>query len=240
MKEKFVEFSKEFGLVVVGYSGGDRSIMDLLSLMLKNDDYFKGGIYWCLRHDSEIPDELKKLLWKDRVYHVYVDGFDELFSELYAILNNGDTLPLSALSVSRRPNEAVSKLLSNGLMFPQTNKYLVDAKEKLVRQSRRMAIAESIADPENINKSPFEKNGLTEEEMLSVSEVQRLISNDAYQLAIEKAKSVINSGARKRVHRKLLNLIIQAYRLAGNHEFALNACDELIKNTKQRSIQLLN
>lgn len=34
MKNKFIEFSKDYGLIVVGYAGNDRSIMDILSYLL--------------------------------------------------------------------------------------------------------------------------------------------------------------------------------------------------------------
>lgn len=229
MKEKFVEFSKEFGLIVVGYSGADRSIMDLLSLLLKNDDYFKGGIYWCIRSDSEVTEELKKLLWKDKVYFVEIDGFDELFSEIYSLLNNGDILPLNALSFSRKPNEIVKKLLSTNKMFPQTNSILREAREKLQRQSKRLSIAESIADPGISNRSPFDGSGLTEDELLIITEVQRLISNGAYKGGIDKAKDHINSGVRKILQRRLWRAVIKAYRLLGNSHMAVEACDELIR-----------
>lgn len=229
MKEKFIEFSKDFGLVVVGYSGADRSIMDLLSLLLKNDDYFKGGIYWCMRPDSEVTEELKKLLWKDRVYFVEVDGFDELFAELYSDINSGEVLPLSALSASRRPNEIVNKLLSTDRMFPQTNDVLRGAREKLLRQSKRLAIAESLADPGSNDRSPFERNGLTEDELLMVTDIQRMISSGSYKDAVEKAHSYVKSGVRKILQRRLLRLVISAYRLLGNPAKAVDACDELIR-----------
>ena len=93
--DKFVEFCKEFGLIVVGYSGNDRSVMDVLNYLLRSDDYLKNGVYWCLRQADEISDELKKFLWKDRVYYVYVDGFDELFAELYNNLIPDKELPVS-------------------------------------------------------------------------------------------------------------------------------------------------
>lgn len=69
MRMKFKEFARDFGLIVVGYSGQDRSIMDILSYLLDQESYFKNGIYWCVRKGTtEISTELKKLLWKDRVF----------------------------------------------------------------------------------------------------------------------------------------------------------------------------
>ncbi|PSV09028.1 SIR2 family protein, partial [Photobacterium kishitanii] len=83
IKNKFIEFSKEFGLIVVGYAGHDRSIMDVINHLLKSDEYFKNGIYWCIRREDYISSELRKLLWKDGVYFVLIDGFDELFAEIH-------------------------------------------------------------------------------------------------------------------------------------------------------------
>ena len=61
MKMKFQEFAKDFGLIVVGYAGHDRSIMDILTYLLQHEDYFKNGIYWCIRKDDKnISGELKK------------------------------------------------------------------------------------------------------------------------------------------------------------------------------------
>jgi NAD-dependent SIR2 family protein deacetylase len=83
-KEKFVEFCKEYGLIVVGYSGCDRSIMDVLEFLVKQESYLKNGIYWCLRPGDEVCHNLRNLIWKDKVYPVLVDGFDELFAEIHS------------------------------------------------------------------------------------------------------------------------------------------------------------
>ena len=52
MRKKFTEFAKNYGLIVLGYAGNDRSIMEILSYLLKRDSYFSHGIYWCIRKDS--------------------------------------------------------------------------------------------------------------------------------------------------------------------------------------------
>ena len=82
-KEKFVEFCKEYGLIVVGYSGCDRSIMDVLEFLVKQENYLKNGIYWCLRPGDDVCHNLRNLIWKDKVYPVLIDGFDELFAEIH-------------------------------------------------------------------------------------------------------------------------------------------------------------
>lgn len=114
MKNKFIEFSKDYGLIVVGYAGNDRSIMDILSYLLKKEEFFKNGIYWCIRKgDKNISDELKKLLWKDRVYFIQIDGFDEFMAELNKELNNG-ALPIdNALLSSEHQINLIKSLTSN-------------------------------------------------------------------------------------------------------------------------------
>lgn len=86
-REKFIEFSKDYGLILVGYSGQDRSIMDVLNYLVQQEEYFKNGVYWCFRDDDEITHEVRKILWKDKVYCVRIEGFDELFAELNFELN---------------------------------------------------------------------------------------------------------------------------------------------------------
>lgn len=148
MKDKFIEFAKDFGMIIVGYAGGDRSILDVLSLLLKNEDYFKNGLYWCIRKNSEISEELKKLLWKDRVYFVEIDGFDEFFAEIYANLNNNECLPQIAIQSNDQYDSIVKKLLVNPRSFPETNDILKTAKSILQRKSKRRDIASLLVNPD--------------------------------------------------------------------------------------------
>lgn len=115
MKMKFQEFAKDFGLIVVGYAGNDRSIMDILSYLLQHEDYFKNGIYWCLRENdiknNNINGDLRKLLWRDRVFYVPIKGFDELFAEINYKLNSGD-LPIDDEFLSRAHQEKIIKDLT--------------------------------------------------------------------------------------------------------------------------------
>ena len=77
MREKFIEFAKEYGLIVVGYSGNDHSIMDLLDLLIRSENYFRNGLYWCIQTSASPSKRLRQLLRNDRTYWVEIDGFDE-------------------------------------------------------------------------------------------------------------------------------------------------------------------
>lgn len=113
MRQKFQEFAKDYGLIVIGYSGKDRSIMDILTYLLQHDEYFKNGVYWCLRPGEidSVGGELKKLFWKERVYYVEIDGFDELLAELNHKLMNG-TLPIGDDFMTRNHQEKIIQELT--------------------------------------------------------------------------------------------------------------------------------
>ncbi len=83
MKKKIMQFAQEYGLVVVGYSGRDRSVMDVFEMLIKNEEYLKQGIYWCIREGDEIGGRLQSLLRKDRVYRVEIPGFDEFMAHVH-------------------------------------------------------------------------------------------------------------------------------------------------------------
>lgn len=172
MKLKFQEFAKDFGLIVVGYSGGDRSIMDILSFLLQHDDYFKNGIYWCIRKgDNELTPDLKKLLWKERVFFVEIDGFDDLFAEMNHALNDG-ALPVDDMFLSWAHQETIIKELTENprLSLNDKSSYLFQDCVKLrqnfennmamdfIKHIREKNLSEDYQKPiknRNSRKNPF-------------------------------------------------------------------------------------
>ena len=86
MKEKFKQFASEFGIIFVGYSGHDRSVMDTLNLLLKSDSNFPHGIYWCVRKGSEISSNVDLLSRFPKFKIVEIEGFDEFFADVHTAL----------------------------------------------------------------------------------------------------------------------------------------------------------
>lgn len=82
-KRKLQQFAQEYGLIVIGYSGRDRSVMDTLDLLLRDDENYKQGVYWCKMVGDQMSDRLQSLLRRDRVYLVEIDGFDQFVAELH-------------------------------------------------------------------------------------------------------------------------------------------------------------
>ncbi len=83
MRTKFRQYANEFGMIVIGYAGNDRSIMDTLNTLLHSDNSFPHGIYWCIRKDANLPDELKNLARFPRFHLIEIEGFDELMAEIH-------------------------------------------------------------------------------------------------------------------------------------------------------------
>lgn len=95
-EDKLKEFSREYGLVVVGYSGRDASVMNALKGALHNKDSFPNGIYWCVyKHAPDMSSELQRIAKDKRVFIVRVDGFDELMAEINAATGKGLPIGLS-------------------------------------------------------------------------------------------------------------------------------------------------
>ena len=82
-KKKLAQFALEYGLVVVGYGGRDRSVMDVLEVLLKSEDYLKQGVYWCVKEGTQPGKRVQSLLRRDRVYLVEVRGFDEFMAQIH-------------------------------------------------------------------------------------------------------------------------------------------------------------
>lgn len=149
-KEKFIEFSKDYGLIIVGYSGQDRSIMDVLNYLLQQEEYLKNGIYWCFREDDEIPHEVRKILWKDKVYCVKIDGFDQLFAELNSNLN----IPLKQFIEKNtlKIDQCINSFLQDDFSL-NNNEYIRKDLIKFREKSNNQNISDLIAKINENNKN---------------------------------------------------------------------------------------
>lgn len=114
-RDKFIELSKEVGLIIVGFAGNDRSIMDVLEFLVKDDSFIKNGIYWCLRKEDVVGEELRKLLWNDKVFWVEIEGFDQLFAEIYSELCSPD-LPINNNFFNQHYQRVYDEYLQNDFL----------------------------------------------------------------------------------------------------------------------------
>lgn len=87
MEHVLVEASKRFGLVFVGYSGRDASVMQALTSALKYQSPFPNGLYWVTNKSSKLLSAVNEFL--TTAHHAGVDvqivecaNFDELAADV--------------------------------------------------------------------------------------------------------------------------------------------------------------
>lgn len=93
MQDKFERTCESYGLIVIGYSGQDQSVIAPLRSMLHKRDRLTHGLHWCVYHDRSradepnrlIPEELNRMweAYPDKV-HLYDTGsFDDVMENFF-------------------------------------------------------------------------------------------------------------------------------------------------------------
>jgi len=112
LRHALVEGCKRYGLVVMGYSGRDRSIVEALEMGIADGKGYPAGLYWCHRADSPPTPSVAKLLSDARAAGIQAEAVEvETFDECLAdILNLVDVIPLDITrhlaSMARRITDA--------------------------------------------------------------------------------------------------------------------------------------
>ena len=162
MKESFRKFGREYGLVVVGYGGRDNSVMSILENLLRSRQYFKLGIYWCLRSGDEPRDRVAKLLEKNRVHAIKIIGFDELMAMLHA--KAGLSLPATVVNPMKVAEQrsrvfcSVSSALLENAIIRKDSERILDGLSKVSKKVRgKIVPLEEI--PRKLKAAIAERNG---------------------------------------------------------------------------------
>ena len=108
LRQALVDSCRRFGLVVVGYSGRDDSIMDTLEEALRSPGAFQNGLFWLHRGDEPPLPRVANLLAQANqsnveVAIVQIENFDEVLRDLLRLFVDLDTTTLHALVAERRP-----------------------------------------------------------------------------------------------------------------------------------------
>jgi tetratricopeptide (TPR) repeat protein len=147
MKEKFRQYAPEFGLIVVGYAGNDRSVIDALNTLLRSDGNFPHGVYWCLRKGSSPTPQVDRLTRFHRFRLVEIDGFDEFFADVHQALGL-ELQPEMAdpyAALARKLNE----LLENTKVPAQRSHPVIEADIKRIGQKIALMSSSHQAKPVN-------------------------------------------------------------------------------------------
>ena len=112
MRRALVRSCGNHGLIVVGYSGRDHSIMDALEEGIAGGQGFPNGLFWVQRHDGKPLDRVTRLLAKAQeqgieAHLVEAETFDEFLSDLLLLLPSLPPEVAKHLNRPQRVSDAV-------------------------------------------------------------------------------------------------------------------------------------
>ena len=107
LRQLLVNSCQRFGLVVVGYSGRDNSIMDAIEEALNLKNSFPSGLFWLHRGDDPPLPRVSQLLVHTaetgmEAALVKVENFDEALRDLVRMIRSIDTKALDTFATERR------------------------------------------------------------------------------------------------------------------------------------------
>ncbi|MBO9356916.1 SIR2 family protein [Bordetella petrii] len=145
MRHVLTQSCKRFGLVVVGYSGRDASVMEALESVLKDPNPFPNGLYWVASSANKLLPAVRTLLENALLAGVDVaivqaKTFDELAADLLAQIQLSDVLAEHVLQYRASPRiEAVKLPAKDARSFPVL-RYSALLVNELPRVARRMVL----------------------------------------------------------------------------------------------------
>lgn len=90
MEEQVLDILSKYSLIVLGYSGGDKSVMNILSKISEDND-----LYWCVMRGKQPSEDVKGLLENTGGFTVEINSFDEMMNEVLRIVKVDVTRMLS-------------------------------------------------------------------------------------------------------------------------------------------------
>ena len=108
LRQLLIECSRRFGLIIVGYSGRDDSIMDALEEAVRAENPFPAGLFWLHRGDDDPLPRVVRIL--QLASHkmgkesglVRIVNFDEALRDIVRIIKDIDTTALDAFLGERK------------------------------------------------------------------------------------------------------------------------------------------
>lgn len=224
-KDKLIEFTKEYGMIFIGYSGNDKSIMNVMNSLIKQNEYLKNGIYWCKRKGDNISQELFKFLNNEKVYFVEIDGFDELMAELFHEISNGEKLSLGGSEKESKRDKIIKGFISD-----KFNLSLSCYIEEDIKKLKKLTYAQDISSLINeLSDDEVSNNNLKENDFRDLLKVDRLIKNNKINEAEKELNNLISSVENLSLKKKYIQKAIEVYEISNNSSKALEYCDYLIK-----------
>ncbi|MET3479853.1 SIR2 family protein [Variovorax atrisoli] len=152
MRHVLVEASQRFGLVFVGYSGRDLSVMDTLTSVLREPDAFPNGLYWVASSASKLLPAVTQFLEAAHTAGVDVavvecKTFDELAADVIKRIDLPEVLIDHVMQAHPGPRLVPVVLPeSTALQFPVL-RYSALLIESIPRTARRITLTQSTTTP---------------------------------------------------------------------------------------------
>ncbi len=107
MRRALVDSCRQNGLVVVGYSGRDDSVMDSIEQAIAEPNAFPAGLFWLHRGDDSPLARVAHVMNRARdagveAALVSVDNFDEVMRDLTRLIGGLDTTTLDTFAQARK------------------------------------------------------------------------------------------------------------------------------------------
>gem|GEM_PF-6937595 len=196
--------------------------MDVLSYLLRLDDHLTNGVYWCIRHGETISEEVRKLLWRDKVYYVLIDGFDEFFAELNHKL--AKSLSLEQNLTNNKTSKIIESYTSNKYLLPSKSEIIKSDVERLSKQKAKSNISRLIQElTEKDQVSEFD-----DAEMAALMTIESLILDKNYVEAIKQCQDELSKRPDRELRISLTAQLAKAYILADMNDKAIE-CNEQLK-----------
>ncbi|MFC7070590.1 tetratricopeptide repeat protein [Halobaculum lipolyticum] len=142
VKELFQRTIKDYGLVVVGYSGTDDSLMSVL----EHEPISEHGLFWCTRDRSELERRAKEFLESSKnAYLVEIEGSESLFGRLWGDIDRVRLpLPDDILNRARSRSNRVEQQMDEYLgkksePSSETADWNEDTVKSIVWRARKLA-----------------------------------------------------------------------------------------------------
>ena len=115
LRTLFIDSCKRFGLIVAGYSGRDKSVMDTLEEAAQHTSAFPAGLFWLHRGEDLPSPRVIQLLNQaatrgTEALLVPVDNFDEILRDLIRQIDDIDTANLDTFFTETRRWTAAPRL----------------------------------------------------------------------------------------------------------------------------------
>lgn len=152
MRHVLVEASQRFGMVFVGYSGRDESVMEALTSVLKEKTPFPNGLYWVTNSASKLLPAVTEFLTIAHLAGVDVAVVEcSTFDELAADLIKEVELPAPLLNMvtQGRPTPRLVPVelpLKAALQYPLL-RFSALLIESMPRVARRVTLARPLTTP---------------------------------------------------------------------------------------------